>query len=121
MDNQKNNLYKCDCNVIHENIVNTVKDKMPPTKNFTELSSLFKVFGDTTRIKILWALTESEMCVCDLSALLGVSQSAISHQLRTLRAARLVKNRRDGKVIYYSLNDHHIKNIFDEGMHHINE
>ena len=79
------------------------------------------MFGDTTRLKILDALFQSEMCVCDISALLGISQSAISHQLRTLKQARLVKNRKDGKVVYYSLSDDHIKHIFDEGLIHVKE
>lgn len=112
---------KCDCTVIHEDIVNQVRDKMPEEESLYDLAELFKVFGDSTRIKILWALNEAEMCVCDIAALLNMTQSAISHQLRVLRQATLVKNRREGKVVYYSLDDDHIKHIFDQGMIHINE
>ena len=86
-----------------------------------DLAELFKVFGDTTRVKILCALYESEMCVCDLSILLNVTQSAISHQLRVLKSARLVKFRRSGKIVYYSLDDEHVMHIFDEGLKHIIE
>ena len=111
---------KC-CNVIHEDVVIRVKDKLPDEEILYDLAELFKVFGDTTRIKMLCVLFESEMCVCDMAALLGMSQSAISHQLRVLKATRLVKFRRVGKVVYYSLDDEHIKRIFDEGLHHITE
>lgn len=112
---------KCDCNVIHEEIVNQVKAKMPLEEDLCDLAELFKVFGDSTRIKILWALDEAEMCVCDIAVLLNMTQSAISHQLRVLRQAGLVKNRKDGKVVFYSLGDEHIKQIFDQGLIHINE
>ncbi|EKY28594.1 metalloregulator ArsR/SmtB family transcription factor [Clostridium celatum] len=117
----ENNIEKCSCNVIHKDTVIKVKEKLPKEETLYDLAELFKVFGDSTRIKILCALFESEMCVCDLSALLSISQSAISHQLRVLKSARLVKFRRDGKVIYYSLDDEHIKHIFDEGLKHITE
>ena len=112
---------KCDCVIIHEDVVNRVKEKMPQEESLYDLAELFKVFGDTTRIKILWALDESEMCVCDIANLLGMTQSAISHQLRILKQADLVKNRRDGKVVYYSLDDEHVKQILDKGLTHINE
>lgn len=112
---------QCNCTVIHDDIVNKVKDSLPKEETLYDLAEFFKVFGDSTRIKIICALFEEEMCVCDLSALLGVSQSAISHQLRTLKAARLVKFRRDGKIVYYTLDDEHIKHIFDEGLRHITE
>lgn len=117
----ENNIEKCSCNVIHKDTVIKVKEKLPKEETLYDLAELFKVFGDSTRIKILCALFESEMCVCDLSALLNISQSAISHQLRVLKSARLVKFRRAGKVIYYSLDDEHIKQIFDAGLHHITE
>lgn len=117
----ENNIEKCSCNVIHKDTVIKVKEKLPKEETLYDLAELFKVFGDSTRIKILCALFESEMCVCDLSALLSISQSAISHQLRVLKSASLVKFRRDGKVIYYSLDDEHIKHIFDEGLKHITE
>ena len=111
----------CSCNVLHKEVVENVKNKLPKEETLYDLAELFKVFGDSTRIKIICSLFESEMCVCDLSVLLNISQSAISHQLRVLKSARLVKFRRAGKVIYYSLDDEHIKQIFDAGLHHITE
>ena len=116
-----NNIEKCNCNIIHNDVVDKVKSQLPQEEVLYDLAEFFKVFGDSTRIKIICALFESEMCVCDLAALLNVSQSAISHQLRTLKGARLVRYRREGKVIYYSLDDEHIKHIFDEGLKHISE
>ena len=112
---------RCDCEVIHEDVVNKVRKKMPKEETLYDLAELFKVFGDTTRIRILWALDEAEMCVCDIANLLNMTQSAISHQLRVLKQAKLVRNRRDGKVVYYSLDDEHVKMIFDQGLVHINE
>ncbi|TYQ12825.1 UNVERIFIED_CONTAM: ArsR family transcriptional regulator [Acetivibrio alkalicellulosi] len=112
---------KCDCNIIHEDVVNRVKKGMPKEELLYDLADFFKVFGDTTRIKIIYALLTCEMCVCDIASLLNMSQSSISHQLRVLKQARLVKFRRDGKVVYYSLDDGHIKQIFDQGLLHITE
>lgn len=117
----ENKSESCSCNVIHKEVVENVKNKLPKEEKLYDLAELFKVFGDSTRIKIICSLFESEMCVCDLSVLLNISQSAISHQLRVLKSARLVKFRRAGKVIYYSLDDEHIKQIFDAGLHHITE
>ncbi len=117
----KNEIERCDCTVIHEEVVDMVKQKMPDEEKLYDLAELFKVFGDSTRIKILWALSESEMCVCDIATLLNMTQSAISHQLRILKQVRLVKFRKDGKVVYYSLDDAHVKQIFDQGLVHINE
>jgi len=111
---------ECSCSVIHEDIVNKVKKVMPEEEKLYDLAELFKVFGDTTRIKILHALFEEEMCVCDIAALLGMNQSAISHQLRVLKQAGLVKFRKEGKVVYYSLDDEHVENIFEQGFIHIN-
>lgn len=111
----------CDTNVIHDDVVNHVKDKMPQEETLFDLAELFKIFGDSTRIKILWALDEAEMCVCDIAFLLNMTQSAISHQLRVLKQAKLVKNRREGKIVFYSLQDEHIKQIFDQGLIHILE
>lgn len=111
----------CECNAIHQDAVNHVKSLMPPEETLYDLAELFKVFGDTTRVRILCALFESELCVCDIAILLGMSQSSISHQLRVLKSAKLVKNRKDGKVVYYSLNDDHIKHIFEQGLEHISE
>lgn len=111
---------RCDCSVIHEEIVEQVKGKMPEAEIY-ELAELFKVFGDSTRTKILWALTEAEMCVCDIAFLFNMTQSAISHQLRVLKEARLVKNRKEGKIVYYSLADDHVRKIFKLGLIHISE
>lgn len=111
----------CECNDIHEDIVNETKDKMPEDEMLYDLAELFKVFGDTTRIKILYALFSSEMCVCDIANLLNMTQSAISHQLRVLKQARLVKFRKEGKTVYYSLDDSHISQIFNCGLNHIQE
>ncbi|MDR5586251.1 MULTISPECIES: metalloregulator ArsR/SmtB family transcription factor [Clostridium] len=121
MNNESNFVESCKCNIIHEDTVMKVKDSLPQEETLYDLAEFFKVFGDSTRIKIICALFESELCVCDMAALLGMTQSAISHQLRTLKSARLVKFRREGKVIYYSLDDEHIKHIFDEGFKHITE
>lgn len=111
----------CECNVIHQDTITLVRQKMPEEEILYDLAELFKVFGDTTRVKILCALFESEMCVCDITALLSMTQSAISHQLRVLKSAKLVKSRKEGKVVYYSLNDEHIKHIFDQGLSHVME
>lgn len=111
----------CSTVMIHEDVVNEVRTKMPVDETFFDLAEFFKVFGDSTRIKVLWALFTSEMCVCDIAALLNMTQSAISHQLRVLKQAKLVKNRKEGKVVYYSLDDDHIKLILDQGIEHINE
>lgn len=111
----------CDVNVIHREVVDRVKQKMPAEENLYDLAELFKVFGDSTRIKIIWALFEAEMCVCDIASLLNMRQSAISHQLRVLKQARLVKRRREKKNVYYSLDDNHIEEIFAQGMKHIGE
>ena len=121
MTEKFNSIERCDCNAIHEDIVNQVRDKMPQEESLYDLAELFKVFGDSTRIRILWALHEVEMCVCDIAVLLNMTQSAISHQLRVLKQANLVKNRKEGKVVYYSLVDDHVREIFDQGLIHINE
>jgi len=116
-----NKVESCSCNVIHKDVIEMVKETLPEEETLYDLAELFKVFGDSTRIKIICALFKSEMCVCDLSNLLNMSQSAISHQLRVLKAARLVKFRREGKVVYYALDDDHIKQIYDAGLSHILE
>jgi ArsR family transcriptional regulator len=121
MQDNKIDFERCDCTVIHEDIVNSVRDSMPHEESLYDLAEIFKVFGDTTRIKILYALFASEMCVCDIAVLLNMTQSAISHQLRVLKQARLVKYRKEGKIVYYSLDDDHIKQIFDQGLIHITE
>ncbi|HWR23205.1 MAG TPA: metalloregulator ArsR/SmtB family transcription factor [Feifaniaceae bacterium] len=112
---------RCDCNTIHEDVVNDVREHMPDEDNLIDLADLFKVFGDSTRVKILCALFRAEMCVCDIAVLLGMTKSAISHQLRVLKQSKLVSHRRDGKVVYYSLADDHVKTIFDQGLLHVCE
>lgn len=111
----------CSCDIVHNTIIDMVKKKMPQEEKLYDLAELFKVFGDTTRVKIISALFEAEMCVCDIAELLSMTQSAISHQLRVLRQARLVKHRKEGKVVFYSLDDEHIKTIFNQGLEHILE
>ena len=105
----------------HEAILQKVRRDLPTDELLCDLADLFKIFGDTTRIKILYALLESEMCVCAIADLLGMTQSAISHQLRLLKQFKLVKNRRDGKTVYYSLADDHVRSIIGQGMEHIQE
>lgn len=112
---------KCDWLCIHQDIVDQVISLMPEETQLYDLAELFKVFGDTTRIKILYVLFQSEMCVCDIAQLLGMGQSAISHQLRVLKQAKLVKSRRDGKTMFYSLADSHVRTIIDQGFEHIEE
>lgn len=107
--------------MIHEELVERIRQSMPPEEELFNLAEFFKVFGDTTRIRILYTLFQSEMCVCDIAHLLGMTQSAISHQLRVLKAAKLVRYRKEGRVVYYSLDDDHIKAIFDQGYQHIQE
>lgn len=111
----------CESNTIHEDVVQRVRQEMPDEDPVYEVSELFKVFGDSTRARIICALSVSEMCVCDLSALLSMSQSAISHQLRILKQARMVKSRRSGKVVYYALADEHIRKLFDIAFEHVME
>ena len=106
---------------IHRETIRAVKGAMPDPIHLYDLADLFKLFGDSTRLGILWALSESEMCVCDLCALLKMKQPAVSHQLKNLKQARVVKARRDGKVIYYSLDDEHIRKLLNLGMEHILE
>jgi DNA-binding transcriptional ArsR family regulator len=114
-------LDNCDCNVIHEDVVADVRTQMPDDDTLLNLADLFKVFSDSTRVKILCALQYSELCVCDIAFLLGMTKSAISHQLRSLRQTRLVKYRRDGKSVYYSLDDEHVSNVFEQGLLHVCE
>ena len=111
----------CDVICVHEDMIQKVKKLLPEEELIKELADFYKVFGDATRVKILCVLLESEMCVCDLAELLEMTQSAISHQLRVLKQMKLVKNRREGKTVYYSLADGHIQNIISQGMEHIQE
>ncbi len=111
----------CEFMHAHEHEIERVRALMPPEETLYDLSELYKVFGDSTRIKILYVLFEAEMCVCDIAALLGMTVSAISHQLRVLKNARLVKYRREGKAIFYALADEHVRTIVGQGMDHILE
>ncbi|WP_312813364.1 metalloregulator ArsR/SmtB family transcription factor [Sedimentibacter sp.] len=111
----------CDCDVLHSDVVEEVRKRMPNEDDLYDLADFFKVLGDSTRVRIIWALDENEMCVCDIAVLLNMTKSAISHQLRSLRQANLVKFRKEGKVVYYSLKDDHVKAIFETGMEHIKE
>ena len=112
---------KCEFMHIHDDVVDKVNESMPDEESLYDLADFFKVFADSTRIKILYALLQTEMCVCDIANVLNASQSAISHQLRLLKQMKLVKFRRDGKTIFYSLSDNHIENILNQGMEHIGE
>ena len=117
----KENIECCDINVIHEDVLTRVRSQMPNEEPVYEVSELFKVFGDSTRARIICALNIEEMCVCDLSALLNMTQSAISHQLRILKVSRIVKSRKQGRVVYYSLDDTHIGQIFAMAFDHVME
>lgn len=103
----------------HEDVIECTRAQMPDEEVLYDVAELFKVFGDSTRIRILSALLDHELCVCDLAELLSMGQSAISHQLRILRAAGLVRPRRDGKTVYYALDDEHVHSIFAAGLQHI--
>ena len=111
----------CEEKTIHPEQVDSVVKDLPPDEMLFDLAELFKIFGDSTRIKILYVLFEAELCVCDIAAVLGMSQSAISHQLRTIKQARLVKNRREGKTIYYSRADDHVKTMIGMAIEHLEE
>ena len=114
-------VHECSEYVTHDSVVERVREGMPDDEILYDLAELYKVFGDSARIKILYALFEEELCVCDIASLLGMSASAISHQLRVLKQACLVRYRRDGKTIYYSLADDHVRSIIGQGMEHIGE
>ncbi|WP_297288744.1 ArsR/SmtB family transcription factor [uncultured Flavonifractor sp.] len=116
-----NGVERCDYSHVHQEIVEQVERAMPEDEILYDLAELFKIFGDSTRIKILYVLFESEMCVCDIAKLLGMTQSAISHQLRSLKQSKLVKYRREGKTVFYSLADGHVRTILGQGMDHIME
>ena len=118
---EPNEIMCCDFIHAHPDLVDRVQREMPPEEQLYDLADLFRVFGDTTRIKILYVLFESEMCVCDIAQLLGMTQSAISHQLRILKQSRLIKFRREGKTVFYSLADDHVRSIIAQGREHIEE
>lgn len=114
-------LERCESEEIHEELLQIVQNTLPEEEALYDLSELFKVFGDSTRIRILFVLFEAEVCVCDLAAALNMTQSAVSHQLRILKQNKLVKSRREGKSVFYSLADDHVRSIINQGMEHIQE
>ncbi|MBO4457561.1 MAG: winged helix-turn-helix transcriptional regulator [Butyrivibrio sp.] len=116
-----NDVEHCELHDVHTDLVKRIGKQMPSEDELYDLAELFKVFGDSTRIKILFALFESEMCVCDIAETLNMTQSAISHQLKILKQSKLVGNRREGKSIIYFLADDHVRTIIDQGMSHISE
>lgn len=119
MDNRE--LEYCETVEVHQALVDIVNEKMPQEEDLYNLAELFKVFGDSTRIRILFVLFEAEVCVCDLAETLNMTQSAISHQLRILKQNKLVKSRREGKSVFYSLADGHVRTIIAQGLEHIEE
>ncbi|MFN2101999.1 metalloregulator ArsR/SmtB family transcription factor [Finegoldia dalianensis] len=121
IDIDKFNDEKCEVTLIHEDNVKKAINELPDDELIADLSDMFKIFGDQTRVKILMALESGELCVCDIAAVMDMSQSAISHQLRVLKQSNIVKTRREGKVVYYSISDDHVKEIFDIAMVHVQE
>ena len=115
------NVECCEFMHAHDEIVERVRKEMPSEDTLYDLTELFRIFGDSTRIRILYVLFEAEMCVCDIAQLLGLTQSAVSHQLRALKQSKLVKYRREGKTVFYSLADGHVQTILSQGMEHIAE
>ena len=113
------NEFICDCNIIHQEAVDEVNKDMPEENTFNNLADLFKLIGDTTRCRILFALDEREMCVCDIANVLSMTKSAVSHQLATLRRSGIVRCRKSGKEVYYTLDDDHIVKLFEIGLEHI--
>ena len=121
MDNKDNQIECCETQFIHRELLDIVNEKLPDETELYDLSELFKVFGDSTRIRILFVLFECEVCVCDLAEALNMTQSAISHQLKILKQSKLVKSRREGKSVFYSLADEHVRTIISQGLDHIEE
>jgi ArsR family transcriptional regulator len=121
MNFKENDFSECDCETIHKEVVENVAQSIPDCEQLFLLADFFKMFSDSTRIRIIVALLNSEMCVCDIAFLLNMTKSAISHQLRMLRQTKLVKFRKKGKIVYYSLDNEHIENIVEIGLSHINE
>lgn len=116
-----NDVNTCDCEVIHEDVINQVKAEMLDDDILIDVSDFFKVLGDSTRSRIMYALDKREMCVCDLAVLLNMTKSAISHQLKVLRDAKLVSFRKEGKMVYYFLADNHVKDVFEKAIEHVTE
>ena len=121
MPREHNEIERCDFIHVHDEIIEKVNESMPDEEVLYDLAELFKIFGDSTRIKILYVLFESEMCVCDIAQLLGMSMSAISHQLRVLKQSHLVRFRKEGKTVFYSLADDHVRLILGQGLDHVCE
>ena len=121
MNNIDDTVECCDCNEVHEELLKIVNETMPEETELYDLAELFKVFGDSTRIRTLFVLFEAEVCVCDLAKVLNMTQSAISHQLRILKQNKLVNSRREGKSVFYSLADGHVRTIIAQGREHIEE
>jgi len=111
----------CDCNAIHEDVIARVQKAMPKSGQFRTVSNLYKMFADSTRLKIMWALSKERMCVCDIAVLLGITKSAVSHQLKSLRLANLVHYEKEGKNVYYSLLDNHVREMLKNGFEHSEE
>lgn len=118
---EQNQEPRCEFIHVHEDSVKALRETMPDEEILYDLAELFKIFGDSTRIRILYALFEAELCVCDIAQLLGMTQSAISHQLRILKGSKLVKYRREGKTVFYSLADGHVRTIINQGLEHVEE
>ena len=121
MEKKANDVEICESCEVHENLLKIVNETIPAETELYDLAELFKIFGDSTRIRILYVLFEAEVCVCDLAQALDMTQSAISHQLKILKQSRLVKSRREGKSVFYSLADDHVRTIIDQGREHIEE
>lgn len=113
------NEFACDCNIIHESLVNDTISKMKDDDTINRVAEFFKILGDTTRVKILFALDQNELCVCDIANILNMSKSSISHQLGTLRRSGIVKCKKAGKEVFYMLDDEHVKEVFEVGMEHV--
>ena len=116
-----NDVERCEIHEVHPDLVLKIRDQMPDEDELYDLAELFKAFGDSTRMRILYALSESELCVCDLAEVLNMTQSAISHQLRLLKSNGLIRARRQGKSVFYSLADDHVSTIMKQGWEHIME
>ena len=114
-----NNVDLCQCKEVHEQVVENIKESIPDEAIVQKLAELFKVFGDGTRLKIIYALLQKELCVCDICEIVEMSQSSVSHQLRLLNTTGLVKYRKEGKTVFYSLDDEHVNSIFNVGLSHI--
>ena len=121
MENLPEETELCELVCVHQDAIDEVQSHSPSPQQFSDMAGLFKLFGDATRVKILWSLSQHELCVCDLAQLIGMNQSAVSHQLRILKQGRLVKSRREGKSIFYSLADGHVETVLAQGMEHISE